>query len=103
MEAAQSRSAKRIRVLGQGDNDNDGAAAVRTRMWSDHGSTTSESRGSSESGDETASGQREAADAALLLASRGARKNDDGSLSSSPAFWTSRQVLERYVLPRQIC
>lgn len=81
---------------------NGGGDVVRPRIWSDHGSTTSESRGSSESGDEAASEQREAADAALLLASRGTRRSGDSSMSSSPALWTSRLVLERYVLAREV-
>lgn len=96
MEAAQNRSAKRPRVTTAVGGRDD------ARVLSDHGSTTSESRGSSESsdGDEAAAatGEDEAADAALLLASRGAR---GGSAMSSPALWTSRQVLERYV--REVC
>lgn len=83
MEAAQTRSAKRPRVGNEG---------VLPRVWSDHGSTTSESRGSLESDDEAA-GEREAA----------GRATGGTEGSASPSMWTSRQVLERYALPREVC
>lgn len=110
MEAAQTRSTKRARVVpgslsSQQQQEDDGIledakqqqAQAQPRGWSDHGSTTSESRGGSEfsSEEDTASYERKSTDGS------GASSSSDAGAILSPEFWTSRQVLERYVLPRQ--
>ena len=125
MEAAQTRSAKRprVRVTQQqyaagGAGGASGAAQQQhqlqrqqqhPRVWSDHGSTTSESRGSSESDEDAANEQRSRSSAGKQPptqaggepAGGGGVSGGGGGAMLSPAFWTSREVLERYVLPRQ--
>lgn len=117
MEAAQTRAAKRSRTrltrqeggdgfVGNGNgngflrrNVRDGSQQQQqqhTRVWSDHGSTTSESRGSMESDDDAANERKSSA------RSNGTSGRDPETMLS-PACWSSRQVLERYVLPRQVC
>lgn len=125
METAQTRSAKRprVRVTQQqyagGAGGASGAAQQQQhqlqrqqqhpRVWSDHGSTTSESRGSSESDEDAANERRSRSLAGTKppthadgeSAGAGSVSGGDRGATLSPAFWTSRQVLERYVLPRQ--
>lgn len=126
MEAAQTRSAKRPRVRVAPQEYPAGGAAggasgtaqqhqqhqlqrqqqQHPRVWSDHGSTTSESRGSSESDEDAANERRSRSSASKhadgeCAAGGGGVSGGDGGAMLSPAFWTSREVLERYVLPRQ--
>ena len=115
MEAAQTRSAKRPRVrVSQQHGDGGGAQQQQhqqqPRVWSDHGSTTSESRGSSESDEDAANELRRSRSGGKQppptsgdgeSSVGGGVGGEDGGAMLSPAFWTSRQVLERYVLPRQ--
>eukprot|EP00903_Cladosiphon_okamuranus_P013172 g12285.t1 len=103
MEAAQTRSVKRARVapasqeLEEDGSNLESAKQQQTqpRGWSDHGSTTSESRGGSEFSEEDSASERKSTDGS------GASSSESGGTVLPPAFWTSRQVLERYVLPRQ--
>lgn len=108
MEAAQTRSAKRARVAPgsqqqQQQQQREGGSNLESakqqptqpRGWSDHGSTTSESRGGSEFSEEDSAFERKSTDGS------GASSSIEAGAVLSPAFWTSRQVLERYVLPRQ--
>lgn len=97
MEAAQTRSVKRSRVAPPSQQQQQGAKQQQTqpRGWSDHGSTTSESRGGSDFSEEDSAFERKSADG------NSAWSSSEASAALSPAFWTSRQVLERYVLPRQ--
>lgn len=98
MEAAQTRSMKRCRVTPPSQQHQHGAKQQQTqpRGWSDHdGSTTSESRGGSEFSEEDSALEGKAADRSS------ASSSSESSAVLSPAFWTSRQVLERYVMPRQ--
>lgn len=117
MEAAQTRAAKRSRTRPTRQEGGDGFVGIgngnglfhrntrdesqqqqqqHPRVWSDHGSTTSESRGSMGSDDEAANERKSSA------RSSGASGRDPEAMFS-PACWSSRQVLERYVLPRQVC
>ncbi|CAM9702941.1 unnamed protein product [Ectocarpus sp. 12 AP-2014] len=114
MEAAQTRSVKRVRVAPQqqqqrrkdGNTSTEGAKQMQAqpRGWSDQGSTTSESRGGSDLSEEDAANERKSADgsgASNLSSEEEAASSRDSGAVLPPEFWTSRQVLERYVLPRQ--
>ena len=105
MEAAQTRSAKRSRVAPSSSSQHESIlesakqqTQTQPRGWSDHGSTTSESRGGSEfsAEEDSTSYERKSTDGSGALPS-----SSNAGAVLSPEFWTSRQVLERYVLPRQ--
>ena len=110
MEAAQTRSAKRPRVAPSSSSQHESIlesakqqTQTQPRGWSDHGSTTSESRGGSEfsAEEDSTSYERKSTDGSGALSSSSSDGGAGAGAVLSPEFWTSRQVLERYVLPRQ--